>query len=356
MPKKKESKKMPATKTKMNSIDSILANISEECEATVSRFSQIATKKLPRISTGSAALDIAMGGGWACGRVHEIYGPEGGGKTTMTLAAIVQAQKLGPVAFVDMEQTLDFEWAAGHGVNVEDLIYSQPDSGEEALDVVRKLVESKKVKMIVLDSVAACVPQAEIDGEIGDSHVGRQARLFGQALRILVPEVAKTSTAVVFINQVRTKVGVFFGNPEVTPAGKALKFHASIRLDVRKDSDKKKQVLDRDGEMLGTGLNVKMVKNKTWLPFRKASVLLHYLTGIRQVEDVVQASQDVGLMKLGLGLSYLGTIKALQSDKERSVAELAAVLADVKLMDAFRAEVVEAGLSKARTREVKVKK
>ena len=241
------------------------------------------------IPTGSVSLDLALGiGGVPRGRIVEIYGPESSGKTTLTLHIVANAQKAGgSAAFVDAEHALDPEYAKRIGVNVDELLISQPDTGEQALDIVETLVRSNAVDIIVVDSVAALVPKAEIEGEMGDQHVGRQARLMSQALRKLTAIISRSNTIVVFINQIRMKIGVMFGNPETTTGGQALKFYSSVRIEVRRAAQIKK-----GDNVVGNRVNVKIVKNKVAPPFRKAEFDIMYNEGISREGDLV----DTGLL------------------------------------------------------------
>jgi len=262
-------------------------------------------KDVEVISTGSLALDIALGiGGLPRGRVIEIYGPESSGKTTLTLQVIAEAQKKGgTAAFIDAEHALDPGYAQKLGVNVDDLLVSQPDTGEQALEIADMLVRSGAVDVVVVDSVAALTPKAEIDGEMGDSHMGLQARLMSQALRKLTANIKRSNTMVIFINQIRMKIGVMFGNPETTTGGNALKFYASVRLDIRRTG-----AIKKGDEVIGNETRVKVVKNKVAPPFKQAEFEILYGAGISREGEIIDLGVKAGLVeKSGAWYSYAGT-------------------------------------------------
>ncbi|MDO9366450.1 MAG: recombinase RecA [Methylotenera sp.] len=256
------------------------------------------------VSTGSLGLDIALGiGGLPRGRVVEIYGPESSGKTTLTLSVIAQMQKMGGVAaFIDAEHALDPQYAAKLGVNVPDLLISQPDTGEQALEIVDMLVRSGSVDIVVVDSVAALTPRAEIEGEMGDSHMGLQARLMSQALRKLTGNIKRTNTLVIFINQIRMKIGVMFGSPETTTGGNALKFYASVRLDIRRTG-----AIKKGDEVIGSETRVKVIKNKVAPPFKQAEFDILYGEGISREGEIIELGVNAKFVeKAGAWYSYNG--------------------------------------------------
>ncbi len=257
---------------------------------------------IPAIPTGALSLDMALGiGGVPRGRVVEIFGPESSGKTTLALSIIAQAQKLGGIAaFIDAEHAFDSDYARCLGVNLDDLLISQPDTGEQALQICEMLIQSNSVDVVVIDSVAALVPRAELEGDIGDQHVGLQARLMSQALRKLTSVIAKSNTSVIFINQIREKIGVMFGNPETTPGGRALKFYASVRLDIRRVGS-----IKQGEQVIGNRVRVKVVKNKVAPPFKQGEFDLLYDEGVSRTSSVLEAAEEAGVVqKQGAWLSF----------------------------------------------------
>ena len=278
--------------------------------------------------SGSLTLDLALGvGGYPKGRIIEIYGPESSGKTTFALHAIAEIQKAGGrAAFIDAEHALDPVYAKNLGVNINELLLSQPDTGEQALEICEALVRSEAINIVVIDSVAALVPQAEIEGEMGDSHVGLQARLMSQALRKLSGTINKTNTIAIFINQLREKVGVMFGNPETTPGGRALKFYSTIRMDVRRSEQ-----IKQGDSVIGNKTTVKIVKNKVAPPFKTAVVEIMYGEGVSRVSEIIDLGVEAGIIdKSGAWYSYNGeklgqgkeTVKALLKENDKLRDEL----------------------------------
>ncbi|EMC11152.1 recombinase RecA [Streptococcus mutans] len=290
-------------------LDDALKNIEKDFgKGAVMRLGERAEQKVQVMSSGSLALDIALGaGGYPKGRIVEIYGPESSGKTTVALHAVAQAQKDGGIAaFIDAEHALDPAYAAALGVNIDELLLSQPDSGEQGLEIAGKLIDSGAVDLVVVDSVAALVPRAEIDGDIGDSHVGLQARMMSQAMRKLSASINKTKTIAIFINQLREKVGIMFGNPETTPGGRALKFYSSVRLDVRGNTQIKGTGEQKDSN-IGKETKIKVVKNKVAPPFKEAFVEIIYGEGISRTGELVKIASDLGIIqKAGAWYSYNG--------------------------------------------------
>ena len=296
---------MSKTVEKDKALAQVLADIEKQFgKGAIMKLGEQKNIEIDVVPSGSISLDIALGvGGYPKGRIIEIYGPESSGKTTFALHAIAEVQKTGGrAAFIDAEHSLDPVYASNLGVNIDELLLSQPDTGEQALEICDALVKSEAVSIIVIDSVAALVPQAEIDGEMGDSHVGLQARLMSQALRKLSGSINKTNTIVIFINQLREKVGVMFGNPETTPGGKALKYYSSVRLDIRRGEQIKSGT-----DVIGNRTNIKVVKNKVAPPFKSAVVDIMYGEGVSQDGELVDLAADANIIeKSGAWYSYKG--------------------------------------------------
>ena len=297
--------KMAKIKETDQNLKQVLSDIEKQFgKGSIMRLGDNEKREIDVIPSGSISLDIALGiGGYPKGRIIEIYGPESSGKTTFALHAIAEAQKAGgKAAFIDAENSLDPQYAARLGVDTNELLLSQPDNGEQALEIAEALVRSGAISVIVIDSVAALVPQAEIEGEMGDSHVGLQARLMSQALRKLAGIINKTGTVAIFINQLREKVGVMFGNPEVTPGGRALKFYSSIRLDIRRSEQ-----IKMGSDIIGNKTKVKVVKNKMAPPFKTCEIDIMYGTGISLEGEIVDLGSEINVLdKSGAWYSYNG--------------------------------------------------
>nr|WP_316930213.1 recombinase RecA [Leeuwenhoekiella sp. MAR_2009_132] len=329
---KEQEAKLKALKLTLDKMDKTYG------KGTVMKMGDNAIVEVEAISTGSLGLDIALGvGGLPKGRVIEIYGPESSGKTTLTLHAIAESQKKGGIAaFIDAEHAFDRFYAEKLGVDIENLIISQPDNGEQALEIADNLIRSGAIDIIVIDSVAALTPKSEIEGEMGDSKMGLHARLMSQALRKLTGSISKTNCTVIFINQLREKIGVMFGNPETTTGGNALKFYASVRLDIRRST----QIKDANGEVQGNKTRVKVVKNKVAPPFRQAEFDIMYGEGISKVGEILDIGVEYEIInKSGSWFSYQDTklgqgrdaVKAILKDNPDLLEEL-----EIKIKDAIK--------------------
>ncbi|MFT7071342.1 recombinase RecA [Patiriisocius sp. Uisw_017] len=330
---KEKEAKLKALKLTLDKLDKTYG------KGTVMKMGDAPVVEIDTIPTGSLGLDVALGvGGYPRGRVIEIYGPESSGKTTLTIHAIAEAQKKGGIAaFIDAEHAFDRYYAESLGVDIENLIISQPDNGEQALEITDNLIRSGAIDIIVIDSVAALTPKSEIEGEMGDSKMGLHARLMSQALRKLTGSISKTNCTVIFINQLREKIGVMFGNPETTTGGNALKFYASVRLDIRRST----QIKDTNSNVLGNKTRVKVVKNKVAPPFKKAEFDIMYGKGISKVGEIIDLGVDFEIIKkAGSWFSYDETklgqgrdaVKALLLDNPELMDEL-----EVKIKDNIKA-------------------
>jgi recombination protein RecA len=318
-------------KEKMKALEMTLGNIEKQYgKGTIMKLGDTPAENIPFIPTGSIGLDAALGvGGFPRGRVIEIYGPESSGKTTLALHAISEAQKLGGIAaFIDAEHAFDRFYAQKLGIDIDNLLISQPDNGEQALEIVDNLIRSGAIDIIVIDSVAALTPKSEIEGEMGDSKMGLQARLMSQALRKLTANIGRTGSCCIFINQLREKIGIMFGNPETTTGGNALKFYASVRIDIRKINQ-----IKEGEESTGNRVKVKVVKNKVAPPFKKAEFDIMYGQGISRLGEIVDLGSDFGIIKksgswFSYGETKLGqgrdAVKKLLTDNPELAEELEA--------------------------------
>ena len=328
MVKEKETKKTDAENGKSEALKLAIAQITRQVgDGSIMKLGDNRNIDVELLKSGSLSLDLALGGGYPKGRIIEIYGPESSGKTTLALHAIAEIQKTGgQAAFIDAEHALDPSYAKRIGVDVDNLLISQPDNGEQALEICETLVRSNAVDLIVVDSVAALVPQAEIDGDMGDAQMGLQARLMSQAMRKLTAIISKSKATVIFINQIRMKIGVMFGNPETTTGGNALKFYASVRIDIRRIGQIK------DGEnIIGNRTKIKVVKNKIAAPFRSAEFDIMYNEGVSKVGDVLDLAVQYGVFdKAGAFIKYNGetigqgreAVKRVLKEKPEFFAEI----------------------------------
>ena len=330
--------KPTATEGKLKALGLAQEQINKQFgDGAIRRLGDTTTVDVELVSSGSLSLDLALGGGYPKGRILEIYGPESSGKTTLTLHAIAEVQKLGgTAAFIDAEHALDPAYARRLGVDTDNLLVSQPDNGEQALEIAETLVRSNAVDLVVVDSVAALVPQAEIDGDMGDSHMGLQARLMSQALRKLTGIISKSKTTVIFINQIRMKIGVMFGNPETTTGGNALKFYASVRLDIRRTGQ-----IKNGEDIIGSRTKVKVVKNKIAPPFRVAEFDIMYNEGISKTGDVLDLAVLHNIVeKSGAWFAYAdGKIGQGREASKEYLKENPKVLAEIEKK--VRAKVAE---------------
>ncbi len=322
---------------KLKALELTLAKLDKAYgKGAVMKMSDQAVQEVDVISTGSLGLDLALGvGGLPRGRVVEIFGPESSGKTTLTLHAIAEAQKVGGIAaFIDAEHAFDRFYAEKLGVDIENLVISQPDNGEQALEITDNLIRSGAIDIVVIDSVAALTPKSEIEGEMGDSKMGLHARLMSQALRKLTSTINKTNCTVIFINQLREKIGVMFGNPETTTGGNALKFYASVRLDIRRST----QIKDNQGDVSGNKTRVKVVKNKVAPPFRTAEFDIMYGEGISKVGEIIDIGVDYEIIKKsGSWFSYMDSKLGQGRDAVKRL-----LLDNPDLMEELEAKIIEA--------------
>jgi recombination protein RecA len=341
MSERKEVKESKVSPEKLKALQLTMDKIEKSYgKGAIMRMGDTAYENIPVIPSGSVSLNLALGvGGYPRGRVIEIYGPESSGKTTLAIHAIAEVQKMGGIAaIIDAEHAFDRFYAEKLGVNIEELLISQPDNGEQALEIADQLIRSSAVDLIVIDSVAALTPKAEIEGEMGDNKVGLQARLMSQALRKLTSNISKTNTCCIFINQLREKIGVMFGNPETTTGGNALKFYASIRLDIRKISQ-----LKNGDEVVGSQTRVRVVKNKVAPPFRKAEFDIMYGEGISRTGEIVDMGVEFGIIKKsGSWFSYgdtrLGQGREAVKDLLKDNIELAEEV-EAKIVEAVKEKI-----------------
>ena len=340
MVKEKETKKTDAENGKSEALKLAIAQITKQFgDGSIMKLGDNRNIDVELLKSGSLSLDLALGGGYPKGRIIEIYGPESSGKTTLALHAIAEIQKTGgQAAFIDAEHALDPSYAKRIGVDIDNLLISQPDNGEQALEICETLVRSNAVDLIVVDSVAALVPQAEIDGDMGDAQMGLQARLMSQAMRKLTAIISKSKATVIFINQIRMKIGVMFGNPETTTGGNALKFYASVRIDIRRIGQIK------DGEnIIGNRTKIKVVKNKIAAPFRSAEFDIMYNEGVSKVGDVLDLAVQYGVFdKAGAFIKYNGeTIGQGREAVKRVLKEKPEFFADIEQKVREKAEASE---------------
>ncbi len=345
---------MAIDKNKMDALNEALGKIEKEYgKGSVMKLGETSSLEIDSISTGSIGLDIALGiGGLPRGRIVEIYGPESSGKTTVALHCIAEAQKKdGIAAFIDAEHALDPVYARALGVDIDNLVISQPDTGEQALDIAESLIRSGAIDILVVDSVAALVPKAEIEGDMGDSHVGLQARLMSQALRKLTGSIKKSNCVVIFINQLREKVGIMFGNPETTTGGRALKFFSSMRLEVRRVD-----TIKQGDKMLGSRTRVKVVKNKVAPPFKQVEFDIMYGTGISKTGDLLDVAAGIDVVKkAGAWYSYKDEKMGQGRENSKNFLEENEDIAkeiDAKVREYYGLEYDEAALSSESTSEI----